>query len=41
MIWEDRRVRVPVPVEPILATMYGQDWRVPRDHWEWDIDPYK
>lgn len=39
-IWENKIIRVPVPVETILVTMYGQDWRVPKD-WVWYLDPYK
>ena len=40
-IWEDRKIRLPVPVEPILKTMYGEEWREPKPQWIWDKDPYK
>ena len=40
-LWEKRTIRIPTPVETILATMYGEDWRVENQNWAWNVDPYR
>eukprot|EP00656_Telonema_subtile_P008433 TRINITY_DN13937_c0_g1_i1.p1 TRINITY_DN13937_c0_g1~~TRINITY_DN13937_c0_g1_i1.p1 ORF type:complete len:141 (-),score=31.98 TRINITY_DN13937_c0_g1_i1:183-605(-) len=38
--WNGLAVRVPVPIEGALVSLYGKDWRKPRG-WRWDVHPWQ
>ena len=39
--WSHTPVFVPYPVEEVLVTMYGEDYRSPDQDWQWDISPFQ
>ena len=38
--WDTLDIFVPYPVEPALVSMYGIDWREPKDDWHWWASPF-
>jgi hypothetical protein len=38
--WGDLSMKVPVPIEPALKSLY-RDWKTPAKKYVWDIDPFK
>ena len=38
--WEEKKVRLPVPVESTLECMYGKNWRHPFPQYRWNLDPF-
>ena len=40
--WGGVEVRVPIPFEAALVSLYGKDWRLPFPRkWEWSVDPFR